>query len=141
MTESKAVPSFLNQANPDAGDKPTDTPVGKKAKGNEEFVVVGCKLPNGIYIEVDKKRLKINGLNSATIFGGHGITENVPKAFYDEWIKRNSNLKFVKEGFIFAHVNAESTKDKARERKNEKTGFEPVDPKALPKGITEPTED
>ncbi|SEF31360.1 hypothetical protein ABL840_09155 [Variovorax sp. NFACC27] len=104
-------------------------------------VVVGCKLPNGIILEKDDKRVVLRGANSATIVGGHGITENVDKEFFDAWMASNKNLDFVRNGFVFAHEKAQSTTAEAKDRQDEKTGLEPLEPKAKPKDVTDLSKD
>lgn len=100
-------------------------------------VTIGCKLPNGILMELGDKQVVINGANSSEIIGGHGLTENVDKSFFDAWMERNKELKFVKIGHIFAHEKTASTKAQAKERAKEKTGLEPLDPNKKPAGITD----
>ncbi|RYY79937.1 MAG: hypothetical protein EOO69_04530 [Moraxellaceae bacterium] len=98
-------------------------------------VIVGCKLPHGIRAELDGQVVEFKGTNSSNIIGGHGITENVDKDFWDAWLAKNQGLAFVRNGFLFAETKAASTKAKAKEQEAEKTGFEPVDPEELPKGL------
>lgn len=103
-------------------------------------VTVGCKLPNGVILELlnikDSPRVTIKGTNAAALVGGHGITPNVDADFFEAWMKANKDLPFVKAGFIFAHDKPEKTGDEARDRAKNKTGFEPKDPeKDLPKDL------
>jgi len=100
-------------------------------------VTVGCKLPNGIVLHLGEKEQMVNGSNSSLVIGGHGITEDVDKVFFDAWMKKNAKLKFVKDGLIFAHEETDSTKAEAKEKADVKTGLEPLDTNAKPDGITE----
>lgn len=100
-------------------------------------VSVGCKLPNGIVMELGEKRQVLNGANSSVLIGGHGITENVDKEFFDAWAAKNKDLSFVKGGFVFAHEKAANVSAEAKDRSKQKTGLEPLDPKAKPKDITD----
>jgi hypothetical protein len=61
----------------------------------------------------------------------------VPKDFWDEWVKKNKDLAFVREGLIFAQPNAASAEAVKREREDLKTKLEPLDPRntALVPGI------
>lgn len=89
-------------------------------------VTIGCKLPNGIIMEVEgAKPVRINGWNNNLIQGAeHGLTENVPAATWEAWKKEHAESKLVKGGFIFASGTAEGAKGKAKDRKDEKSGHE-----------------
>lgn len=91
-------------------------------------ITIGCKLPNGLILEVGEKRVTLNGSNSSAIIGGHGITENVDADFFGAWLKANKDLSFVKAGHVFAHEKAANVAAQAKERASEKTGFEGMDP-------------
>lgn len=93
-------------------------------------VTVGCKLPNGLIIEVADKKAILNGLNHSVIIGGHGLTE-VDKDLWDAWYAANKELVFVKNGFVFANAKEADAKAQAKDRENNKTGFEGLDPKAV----------
>ena len=64
-----------------------------------DTVVVGCKYPTGVLIQVGSTTHKINGSNSSEIFGGHGITDDVPKALWDAWVVENKNHDLVAQWF------------------------------------------
>lgn len=98
-------------------------------------VNVGCKLANGIILEMGDKKVTLAGANSSLIIGGHGITENVDQAFFEAWIMQNKDLQFVKAGHLFAHEKASNTAAQAKDRANEKTGLEPLNPSAMPANI------
>lgn len=100
-------------------------------------VTVGCKLPNGLILELGDKRVTVKGANSSNIIGGHGITEGVDKEFFDAWMTKNKELSFVKAELLFAHEKTANTTAQAKERKKEKTGLEPLDPEAKPAGLTD----
>jgi hypothetical protein len=109
-------------------------PAGQTEKANgTTMVVVGCKLPNGLIMEVGKvgddryTQVRLRGTNDSNIVGGYGLTE-VSKEFWDEWFKKNKNLSFVKKGFVFAHGDMASARDVAKERTLELTGLEPLNP-------------
>lgn len=96
-------------------------------------VTVGCKLPHGLVAEVGKESVTFLGINSTELIGGHGITENVPKDFWDAWVAKVSPWFLpLKNGVIFAFENEKSTTAKAKEMAKQATGFEglkPNDPK------------
>lgn len=100
-------------------------------------VTVGCKLPNGLILELGDKRVTVKGSNSSNIIGGHGITENVDKEFFDAWMAKNAGLQFVKSELIFAHEKYANTVAQAKEQVDEKTGLEPLNPEEKPAGLTD----
>jgi len=89
-------------------------------------VTIGCKLPNGIIMQVDgHKDVRINGWNNNAIVGAdHGLTENVPAALWEAWSKLHAESKLVKGGFIFAAKNEREAKAKAKDNKGNKSGHE-----------------
>lgn len=91
-------------------------------------VTVGCKLANGIILELNGKKVHIKGANASSVIGGHGITENVDKDFMDAWLAKpeHKELSFVKNGFLFVHAKADSVAAEAKEKAAEKTGQEPL---------------
>ena len=101
------------------------------------LVNVGCKLPNGIVMELGEARQVLKGANSSLVVGGHGITEGVDKEFFDAWAAKNKDLSFIKGGFVFAHEKAANVSAEAKDRAGQKTGLEPLDPKAKPANITD----
>lgn len=90
-------------------------------------VTVGCKLPNGLIIEVTDKKVTLNGANSSELIGGHGLTE-VDKDLWEAWYAVNKELTFVKNGFVFANGKEVDAKAQAKDRSKNKTGFEGLDP-------------
>lgn len=93
-------------------------------------VVIGCKLPNGIYMQVGEKTQVINGFNASIVEGGHGITYDVPKDLWEAWLAENKNRDLVKNGFIFAHGKDKDTKEEAKEKKENKSKTEPLEQKS-----------
>lgn len=58
-----------------------------------EMVTVGCKLPNGLVLEVGPERVQVAGWrnNAVKIVGGYGLTQ-VEKAFWEaRWRSTASN--------------------------------------------------
>lgn len=113
-------------------------------------VHVGCKLPNGIYLELIPEatpgvftpppagqRILIKGSNTLrndyTIRGlsqqqyGFAVSE-VPSEVWAEWLKRNSQTPLVKNGFIFAVSKQKDAIAEGKERESERTGLEPLNP-------------
>lgn len=98
-------------------------------------VIVGCKLPHGLHLDLDGNRVTLNGSNSAQIIGGHGITEGVDKEFFERWLKVFKDSPMVKGGFIFAHEKAANTAAEANDKQENKNGFEGLNPEKPAPGI------
>jgi hypothetical protein len=121
---------------------------------SRNVISVGCKLPNGMHLDINNagealQRVTLKGINSLTegaiirpaVRSGFAITENVPKEFFDEWMKTHSVHPAVKNNLIFAHTQVASVRDMGEEFKEELHGFEPIDPSAPAKGIETRKED
>lgn len=93
-----------------------------------QTVIVGCKIANGLLLELNGVKVRIAGANASELIGGHGITRNVDKSFMDAWLKANKELSFVKGGFIFIHDKEADTAAESKEKAAEKTGAEPLKP-------------
>jgi hypothetical protein len=88
-------------------------------------VTIGCKLPNGIYMQMGETRVRINGWNNNEIAGlSHGITRDVPVSLWEAWSKEHAESKLVTNGFIFAEESEKRAKDKAKDQKDRNSGFE-----------------
>lgn len=110
------------------------------AVSGTDTVTVGCKLPHGLHLDIVKigeptARHTINGTNSSRIIGGYGITEGVPRAFWDRWLEQAKDLAMVKNGLVFAHKETASAIAKAKDGAGVLNSFEPIDPAKPPKGI------
>lgn len=101
-------------------------------------VTVGCKLPHGLEIDVDGKKIVLNGQNSTEIIGGYGLTK-VDQEIAEKWFKDNSDHAAVKNGLLFIEKNDSKAKDKAADQKDVKNGAEQLDPKA--NGVSDAKED
>ena len=98
-------------------------------------VTVGCKLPHGLQITVGNTTVDLKGVNSSQLIGGHGITENVDKDFFEKWMSLNKDAAAVKNGLIFAHEKTSNTKAEASEKKDNKNGVEGINPEKPGPGI------
>lgn len=103
---------------------------------NKKTVTIGCKLPNGLLLEVGNKSVAINGSNNSQVVGGHGITYDVDSDLWAAWLKQNADRDIVKNGFVFAHDKAANVKAEAKEKADSKTGQEPIDPDAKGNGVS-----
>ena len=106
----------------------------------QKTVTVGCKLPNGLIIEVGGQSVELNGANASNIIGGHGITYDVDADLFNAWMKAHADRAMVRNGFIFAHEDAKNTKAEAREKTDNETKLEAVDPNAPNAGVTKADE-
>lgn len=90
-------------------------------------VVIGCKLPNGFFMQVGDAIHAINGFNASNVIGGHGITEDVPADLWAAWLAENKDRDLVKNGFVFAHGDEKDTKAEAKEKAKTKSKTEPLE--------------
>lgn len=63
-----------------------------------EQVTVGCKLPNGLVLEVDGHQQAVAGYRGedVRIIGGYGLTP-VDKELWDAWLKIHKDQPYVKK--------------------------------------------
>lgn len=94
---------------------------------SNQTVAIGCKLPNGFFMQVGDVSHVIKGYNSSVVIGGHGITEDVPADLWAAWLKENKDRDLVKNGFVFAHSNKKDVKAAAGEKTKTKSGTEPLE--------------
>lgn len=105
-------------------------------------VLIACKLPYGLHLDLGKQRVTLNGSGKSEKVGrffsisseAYGLTK-VPRDFWESWFKANSNLDAVKKGYIFASESRKDLKAEAKEKSDLKTGLERIDPNKLPKGV------
>lgn len=67
----------------------------------------------------------------AATAGAFAFTRNVPRDFWEAWVKQNAEHPYVKEGLIFA-TSSGKAEDQAAEREELKSGLEPLNPEKLP---------
>ena len=97
-----------------------------------ETVFVGCKLPNGIVLELPKdpsQKVEIGGLNAIKIIGAPYCQTEVSKEFWDLWLAGNKDFPPLVSGALFFAKNGQSVKSVAEENKDRKTGLEKVQAK------------
>ena len=111
-----------------------------------QTVTVACKLPNGLHMEIardgqPKVRFTLNGarrrvdannrelnVEAHDVAFTYGLTHGIPKDFWDAWIAENEHYGPVANGLIFAQAKEADSKAMARERKDLKSGLEPINP-------------
>jgi hypothetical protein len=136
-----------------------------KGTTSRETVTVACKLPHGLKLRVFKfverdepilgggvRTVKIaheldetatvcgiaHDLTRApeqTIIHGFALTHGIDKELWELWLEQNKRNPIVISGLIFAHSNDANIRAEASEKKNLRTGMEPLDPDNLPKGV------
>lgn len=87
-----------------------------------EFVVLGNSFPEG-------------GAPRGRMEFGFALTPGCPKQLWDKWHHDNKANPMVTNGLVFANSSDRSAIAEAREKENERSGFERLDPTKLPKGI------
>jgi hypothetical protein len=128
----------------------------------ENFVLIGCKIPNGIILELitePSKDVKEQTLQPrptgprVTLKGSNTLrtdrrmaqaqhlyaTTRVEAAFWNAWYARNRDMDFVKNGLVFVAKNESELKGISKERQGVATGLEPLNPdlskeSRIPKG-------
>lgn len=104
-------------------------------------VVIGCKLPHGLIIEVgiDKngnkseryQSIKLNGPNrdgNRIIGNAYGFT-HVDKALWELWVKTHADLPYVKKELVFVQADLSRAEAASIERGNERHGLESLQDK------------
>jgi hypothetical protein len=120
-------------------------------------VLIGCKLPNGIILELmplpptvvkDQqlypapagKRVELKGANSlrthrrqvSMAVHPYAVTR-VDKAFWDEWFERNKELEFIRKGLVFVAQTERDFNAIAKENAAKTTGMEALNPEKDPR--------
>lgn len=92
-----------------------------------EQVTVGCKLPNGLVLDVEGKQAIVAGFRGegVRIIGGYGLTA-VDKELWEAWLEIHKEQPYVKSGVIFAQDNGNSVRSQAKEQEKVKSGLEPL---------------
>lgn len=103
-------------------------------------VTVGCKLPNGLIMELgtrgkdDYRQVRLRGAQSSRIAGGFGLTD-VSEDFMQAWMKKNKDLTFVRKGLVFVQADGVFAEGHAKDHRDLRSGLERLDPKKAPKGV------
>lgn len=108
---------------------------------NSPTVVVGCKLPNGHIIQVNKERVTLNGAKTSGILGGYGMTV-VNADFFAQWAKENAKSPLLLNGVIFGQAKEANAKAQAADTKEIRTGLEPLaqNNKEAVSGVSQPVQ-
>ncbi|HEV7214161.1 MAG TPA: hypothetical protein VGP33_03475 [Chloroflexota bacterium] len=110
---------------------------------SRKTVMVGCKLPNGLRLQLRKKLadapaggigsvyqpvgdpVTLAGRNSSRVIGGYGLTE-VDADFMAEWMKQNEGYSPIVKGMIFVQSTPDRAADQAKEQEAVKGVSEPM---------------
>jgi hypothetical protein len=125
-------------------------------------VTVACKVPNGILLQIYEfetrqvsvmagglREVKIakplpwsHRLNGPakklgqevgySIIQGAALTHGVDADNFAIWMSQRKGDLIVKNGLVFAHAKPESVAAQAAEHRDQRSDFEPIDPKNLP---------
>lgn len=131
----------------------------QQTAGNKnDTVIVGCKLPHGIWAELMPTpreapdgqvrsppptgvRVQLKGANSAAstaALGGNIIRVNprvlnygrtpVSREFWERWSKQETSKALIEKGLVFSEARDADFKSHARDGLSEKTGLEGLSP-------------
>ena len=64
----------------------------------------------------------------ANVQHGCGLTHNVDASFWEEWLTQNADSDLIKNGIVFSQTKVETIKSEAKERAEQKSGLEPLNP-------------
>lgn len=112
-----------------------------REKRSATVVTLACKLPQGLHIHLKnddgivQKTIKLHGMHSPYAIAGYGLTQGVSVADWEAIQKQHADAAWLVNGFVFANSDGDSLASEADERKNERTGFEAVNPRELPGNI------
>lgn len=97
-----------------------------RRKATGDVVFVGCKLPNGLLLQVGHEAVEIAGANSSELVGGYGLTP-VPKDFWEAWVAEHRSYEPLRNDLIFVQGKKDDAKAQAKEQAETK-GIEGVNP-------------
>lgn len=101
-----------------------------------EMLTIACKLPQGLRIKLeDDTEIKLHGMHSPFAMAGHGMTD-VKASTWAAVEKQYAEAPWLVNELVFAVGDRDSAVDKAEDNKDNKSGFEPVDPVKPAPGIT-----
>ena len=100
-------------------------------------VTVGCRIPNGLHLDINhdgqKARVTLNGPRKELAGGVLRLVEtcgftNVDSALWEAWLAAHKDDAMVKGGHVFAESNITNAKANAKSKEKEKTGHERLNP-------------
>jgi len=95
-----------------------------RRKASGDVVYVGCKLPNGLLLQVGNEAVELAGANASEIVGGYGVTP-VSRDFWEAWAAEHRSYEPLKSGLLFMQDKQDDAKAQAKDQKDVK-GIEGV---------------
>ena len=71
----------------------------------------------------------------------YALTYGVDADFFKKWLAQNQDLDAVKNNLVWAHAERDMVEGFIKEHEAQKSGFEPIDPNNLPRGIQQYRQD
>lgn len=87
---------------------------------------------NGIASEHGKPLLDPEG-NPINMAQSFALTYNVDADLWDLWLEQNKNSDVVKNGMIFAHAKPIELRAEAKDKRDLRSGLEPMNPQGDPR--------
>lgn len=72
--------------------------------------------------------------------GQYALTHGIPEEFWNQWLEHNKDSDIVKNRLIFASSKRDIVEGMRKDNKGQKSGLEPIDPKAPPRDVRRITE-
>lgn len=91
--------------------------------------------PTGNRIAVKGPAHRLEVAPNAPISSGYALTYGVDADLWAKWYEQNKESPLVRNGVVFAHEKQGNVEAETREKRDVKTGFEPVEPKAPSNGV------
>lgn len=77
---------------------------------------------------------------AAGVASGFALTPGIPLDFWTAWLEQNKTSDMVVNGLIFASEATRDVRAEAREKKDQRSGLEAIDPRNLPRGVEQAPE-
>jgi hypothetical protein len=104
--------------------------MARKNVASTDTVTVACKLPSGLHIIIPEHNIsiKLHGAASPFAIGGHGMTQGINAAQWAIVEDVHKQTKWLTSQAVFAMNKPEDASDKAVDQKDNRIGFEGIDP-------------
>jgi hypothetical protein len=99
--------------------------------GGMREVKIARPHPDGRTVVLNGNRVAFGVQPGFEITHSFGLTHNVDRDFFEEWMRQNADLPLVRNKLIFAYEDPNKARDQARELAGIKTLMEPIDPDDL----------
>lgn len=108
----------------------------------EDTVTIACKLPSGLHLEVNGRRVTVKGnahqfgiAPPGQASGGYALTPGVSKDFWEAWLKIHGESDVVRKGLIFSSTRTIDARARGTEQAAVRSGFEGIEPEAPGAGL------